>query len=89
MIGLGHVSSVGEPAWMAGVAERIRRIEAEPLPPNIPTLLEEAAKEFPDGVAIHIIATGEALTYAALREKVARLANGLLAQGVSAMVMSP
>ena len=83
MIELRRASSVGTPIWMQAVDARIKRIEAEPLPPNIPTLLEQAACDFPDRDAIHIIATGETLTYAALREKVARLANGLLAQGVT------
>jgi acyl-CoA synthetase (AMP-forming)/AMP-acid ligase II len=76
-------SSSITPAWMSTVAARIQRIEAEPLPPNIPTLLEQAARVVPDRDAIHIIATGDTLSYAVLRDKVARLANGLLAQGVT------
>jgi acyl-CoA synthetase (AMP-forming)/AMP-acid ligase II len=71
-----------EPFLMETVAARIRRIEADPLPANIPALLQEAARDAPDRDAIHIIATGETLTYADLRDKVARLANGLLARGV-------
>jgi acyl-CoA synthetase (AMP-forming)/AMP-acid ligase II len=81
--GLRRVPSADAPFWMQAVDARIKRIEAEPLPPNIPALLEQAACDVPDRDAIHIIATGETLTYAALREKVARLANGLLAQGVT------
>lgn len=68
--------------WLPTVQARLRRIEAEVLPRNIPALLDEAAAEAPDTDAIHIIATGQTLTYAALREAVDRLAGGLLVAGV-------
>jgi crotonobetaine/carnitine-CoA ligase len=68
--------------WMPAVRERIRRIEAEPLPQNIYALLDQAADDAPNADAIHIIASGQKLTYRALRETVNRLVNGLTAIGV-------
>lgn len=52
------------------------------MPANIGALLDAVAAEVPDRVALHFIATGEELTYAALRQAVNRTANGLRAAGV-------
>lgn len=61
---------------------RCREIEAEPLPPNIGALLEQAAKEAPAQLAWHFTETGESLAYGPLRERVCQLAGGLRAIGV-------
>jgi len=68
--------------WEAAVAERRRRIEAEPLPRNIWTLLEEAAADCPDRTALHFIEGDVRIDYAALRSTVARVAEGLATLGV-------
>lgn len=70
------------PPWAETVAARLRRIEAAPMPANIGALLDAVAAEVPDRVALHFIATGEELTYAALRQAVNRTANGLRAAGI-------
>jgi crotonobetaine/carnitine-CoA ligase len=62
---------------------RIRQIEQEPLPPNILALLEAAAAEVPDQTALYFISDDLELTYRALLENVNRLANGLVALGIS------
>lgn len=64
------------------VEERIRRIEAEPLPRNIGALLDTAADAVPGQTAWRFIANDEAITYRELRDAVNRLANGLAAAGV-------
>ena len=71
---------------MAGVtvppyAERRRQIEAEPLPRNIGALLDDAAASAPDRLAWDFFERGERITYAALRERVDVLANGLARAG--------
>src|SRR5206468_6362925 len=58
-------------------ADRRRQIESEPLPRNIGALLDEAADAAPDRLAWDFFEQGERITYAALRERVDRLANGL------------
>ena len=65
------------------VEERIRRIEAEPLPANIGALLDAAADEHPDRIAWNFFESGEAITYGALRQRVDCLARGLVAAGVA------
>jgi crotonobetaine/carnitine-CoA ligase len=70
-------------AWLAAARERFRRIEREPLPRNVPALLETAAAATPDRAALHFIETGTELTYAELLADVRRLANGLSAAGVT------
>lgn len=64
------------------VAERFRRIEAEPLPANLGALLDQLAGEVPDREAWCFFETGERITYGELRLAVNRLANGLLAIGI-------
>jgi len=64
------------------VAERRRIIEAMPLPANIGALLDTAAAEVPDHAAWNFFESGEAISYAALRRSVNRLANGLAALGI-------
>lgn len=70
-------------SYLEAYLERKKRIEAEPLPDNIPALLEIAAAEVPDKRAYHFIATGESATYAELADRVNRLANGLLSIGIA------
>lgn len=67
---------------IAPFAERTRRIEAEPLPANIGALLDEAADAVPDHLALEFIDSGETFTYRALRDRVARLVNGLRSLGI-------
>lgn len=76
------VSRAGVPAWLAGVRARLRALEARKLPANIGALLDEAAADVPDRVALSFIASGEDLTYAVLRDAVGRTANGLRAAGI-------
>lgn len=71
------------PSWQPAVAARLRRIEAEPMPENVGALLDAVAAEIPDRIALHFIATGERLTYAALLQAVNRTAHGLRAAGVT------
>jgi len=63
-------------------AERRRQIENEPLPRNIGALLDDAATAAPDYPALEFFEQGERVTYAALRDLVNRLANGLAQAGV-------
>ncbi len=71
-----------QPDWMPSVLARHRAIEADPLPRNIDALLSEAAADTPDATALQFIASGEAITYAGLRDQVSRCAAGLIALGV-------
>ncbi len=66
----------------ASYEERRARIEAEPLPENLGILLDEAAAEAPDVVALNFFEDGEILSYRELQEHVNRLANGMLANGI-------
>ena len=63
-------------------AERRRQIESEPLPRNIGALLDDAATAAPDRLAWDFFEQGEQITYAALRERVDRIATGLARAGV-------
>jgi crotonobetaine/carnitine-CoA ligase len=62
--------------------ERRAQIEAEPLPPNLYSLLKETAADVPDADVLHFIENGETLTYAMLQTKVDRMAGTLYAMGV-------
>ena len=62
--------------------ERRRQIEAEPLPRNIGALLDQAAAEAPGRLAWNFFESGETATYAALRDRVNALANGMAAAGI-------
>ena len=62
--------------------ERRRRIESEPLPPNIAALIDEAANAAGDRTAWNFFESGETITYADLRRRVQGLARGLAAIGV-------
>lgn len=68
--------------WLASARARYRRIEQEPLPPNVLALLETAAAAAPDAPALHFIEMDRELSYAELLGKVRRLANGLSEVGV-------
>ncbi len=48
----------------------------------IGALLDEAAADTPDRIALHIIETGEQISYATLRERVRRIASALQRLGV-------
>jgi crotonobetaine/carnitine-CoA ligase len=63
-------------------AERRRQIESEPLPRSIGALLDDAASAAPDRIAWDFFERDERITYAALRERVNRLAAGLTRAGV-------
>lgn len=64
------------------VAERFRRIEAEPLPRNLGALLDQIADDVPEREAWRFFETGQTITYGALRGRVNRLAHGLAAIGI-------
>ncbi|MGF7162961.1 crotonobetaine/carnitine-CoA ligase [Rhodoligotrophos appendicifer] len=64
------------------VEERIRLIESAPLPPNVPTILEDAAAAVPDTVALNFFEEGVSLTYAELLRSVHGLARGFSALGI-------
>jgi crotonobetaine/carnitine-CoA ligase len=71
------------PPWAATVAARLRAIEAAPMPANIGTLMDDAVAEVPNRIALHFIASGEELSYAALLQTVNRTSNGLRAAGIT------
>ena len=72
---------------------RRRAIEAEPLPDGLWPLVEAAAAETPDRVALDFFEDGETLTFAGLRERANRLAAGLagigIGRGMHVAVMLP
>lgn len=61
---------------------RAREIEAEPLPESVSALLDEAAAEAPERVALHFFEAGELVTYAELRDLAQRVAGGLVRLGI-------
>lgn len=64
-------------------SERLmRRVEATPFPRNVSALLREKAEAHPDRPLLHLIDDGIVLSYAALRDNVARLASGLYRLGI-------
>jgi acyl-CoA synthetase (AMP-forming)/AMP-acid ligase II len=70
------------PAAVPPYSERRRQIEGEALPRNIGALLDDAAAAAPDRLAWDFFERCESITYAALRERVNRLASGLARAGV-------
>lgn len=64
------------------VDERVRQIEAEPLPANIGTLLEEAAAEVPDRLAWNFFESNDRVTYRDLLRRVHALANSFAQAGI-------
>jgi long-chain acyl-CoA synthetase len=62
--------------------ERRKEIEAEPLPANVGALLDQAAREVPNRVALDFFEDGEQLTYGELQRRVDRLANGMAKRGI-------
>jgi acyl-CoA synthetase (AMP-forming)/AMP-acid ligase II len=62
--------------------ERRRLIESEELPANVPALLDEAAAEAPEHIALDFFESGERLSYRELRVAVNRLANGMAETGI-------
>lgn len=69
-------------AEVAPLEERRKRIEQMVLPANIGALLDAAAGDTPDHQALNFFESGETATYAELRDRVGRLANGLARRGV-------
>lgn len=63
--------------------ERRRRIEAEPLPPNIGALIDAAADEAGECVLWNFFESGETITYAQMRRCVNGLARKLVALGIA------
>lgn len=77
-----------EPSWLdprysRDLRERIKQIEAEPLPASTAALLDEATAEVPDRVALDFFESGRRISYRALQASVDRLASGLHRLGVS------
>src|SRR5882724_1365587 len=72
------VLAVGMPPW----PERRRQIESETLPASVAALLDEAAAEAPDRIALDFFEDGERLSYGELRRRVDRLANGMARRGI-------
>jgi crotonobetaine/carnitine-CoA ligase len=72
------VLAVTVPPW----PERRKRIESEPLPTSVAALLDEAASEVPDSIALDFFEDGEQITYTALQRRVNQLANGMARQGI-------
>jgi long-chain acyl-CoA synthetase len=64
------------------VAERRRRIEAEPLPANIGVLIDEAAEAAGDRLLWDFFDTGQTITYAEMRRTVNGLAARFVALGI-------
>jgi len=65
-------------------AERKRKIEGEPLSPNVGALLDAAVSGHEDRPALHFFEEPEGpVTYRELRDRVNQLANGLLERGVT------
>jgi long-chain acyl-CoA synthetase len=75
------------------LADRRKQIESEPLPRNIGALLDDACSAVSSQVAWNFFESGEQATYAEVRARVNRLANGLFAcgvrKGVKVAVMLP
>ncbi|KPL53261.1 AMP-binding protein [Prosthecomicrobium hirschii] len=67
---------------VAPVQERIRLIEAAPLPRNVSSILADAAADAPEALAVHFFEEGVALSYADLKSRVDSLARGLSKLGV-------
>jgi crotonobetaine/carnitine-CoA ligase len=80
--GEGGGVRVADADWQTAALTQIRRVEARQLPRNIGALLDAAAAETPNAVALHFIATGASLTYAELRHRVDRIAAALQALGL-------
>src|SRR4051812_21176105 len=72
------VLAVAVPPW----PERRRQIEREPLPASVAALLDEAAAEVPDRIALDFFEDTERLSYGELRRRVDRLANGMARRGI-------
>jgi crotonobetaine/carnitine-CoA ligase len=62
--------------------ERRRQIENEPFQTGVASLLDEAAEEVPERVALDFFEDGQQLTYRELRQRVNRLANGMARRGI-------
>jgi acyl-CoA synthetase (AMP-forming)/AMP-acid ligase II len=77
-MGRRDVLAVAVPPW----PERRRQIEREPLPANVAALLDEAAAEVPDRIALDFFEDDERLSYSELRRRVDRMANGMARRGI-------
>lgn len=67
----------------ARVVADTKRIESQPLPKNVPALLEQAVREIPDAVAMSFFEDGIEISYRDLGDQVRRLASGLAGIGVA------
>lgn len=80
-------------AAVAPWPERRRQIESERLPTSVAALLDEAAADTPDRIALDFFEDGDRITYAALQRRVNQLANGLtrrdIGRGSHVAVMLP
>jgi crotonobetaine/carnitine-CoA ligase len=66
------------PPW----PERRAQIENEPLPASVTALLDEAATAAPERIALDFFEDNEEISYASLRSRVNRLANGMARRGM-------
>ena len=71
----------GQPV-LSAPAQRIRAIEAAPLPENLGALLDEAAREAGEEVIWNFFEEGQKETYAALNRRVNGIAGNLLRLGI-------
>ena len=65
------------------IEERIRAIEAEPLPRNLATFLDDAARSAPDSVALDCFEDAQRYTYRELCDATNRLACGFAGVGIT------
>jgi len=70
-------------AAVAPWPERRRQIENEPLPHGLANLLDDAAAESPDRIALDFFEDNERLSYRELSRCVNSLANGLARRGIA------
>jgi len=71
-----------DPRYPRDLGARLRQIEAEPLPASTAALLDAAAADAPERVALNFFETGRTFRYDELRRAVNRLASGLFRLGV-------
>src|SRR5688572_2579110 len=67
---------------LSDIIERLRKIEAEPLPANLGALLDEAARDDPGKIALNFFEVDEKITYRELADRTRSLASGLSQIGV-------
>ena len=65
------------------IEQRIKQIEAEPLPQNIGSLLEACAAEHPNRIAWNFFESGQTTTYGELNKLINRLSHGMSNAGIN------